>query len=224
VRSAPQVSTRALPGAESGYNGSVVRSAAYLRVSTRQQGWELQRAAVEKAAAARGDQIAEFFEEKRSGSSRERPELVRLMAAIRAGGFGRLYVFRLDRLTRLGIRDTLQILDEITAAGCNVVTVTDGFELQGPAAGVIIAVMAWAAQVEGLAKAERISAARARIEAEGGSWGRPRRVDPLTIAAARKMRDKDKLPVRVIAQRLKVPKTTLLRALHGRGRYASKKG
>ena len=53
----------------------------------------------------------------------------------------------------------------------------DGFSLDGPAAEVVLAVMAWAAKMERLAIAERISAARERIESEGGRWGRPSRVD-----------------------------------------------
>lgn len=199
-----------------------MRAAAYVRVSTRQQGWELQREAIQRAATARGDAVAEWFEEKRSGSSRQRPELDRLRGAVRAGEVGRVYVFRLDRLTRLGIRDTLGLLEEFRGAGARVVSVSDGFDLEGPAGDVIAAVMSWAGQMERAALGERISAARERVEASGGRWGRPRKVDPTTLAAARKMHDVDGLSVRIIAQRLKVPKTTLLRALHEKGHYAKK--
>jgi DNA invertase Pin-like site-specific DNA recombinase len=165
-----------------------------------------------RAAAARGDEIAEFFEEKRSGSSRERPELDRLRASVRAGAVVKLYVFRIDRLTRLGIRDTLGLLEEFRSAGARVESVADGFDLNGPAGEVIAAVMAWAAQMERAALGERISAARDRVEAEGGRWGRPKRVDPLTLAAARGMVAKG-LSLRVVAARLRVPKATLQRAL-----------
>jgi hypothetical protein len=51
------------------------------------------------------------------------------------------------------------------------VNVADGFDLNGPHAEVIIAVLAWAAKMERLATAERIAAARERIEAEGGRRG-----------------------------------------------------
>jgi DNA invertase Pin-like site-specific DNA recombinase len=44
--------------------------------------------------------------------------------------------------------------------------------------------MAWAAKMERTAINDRISAARERVEAEGGRWGRPSRVD-------RKTRDRD---------------------------------
>lgn len=176
-----------------------------------------------RAAAARGEEIAEFFEEKRSGAARERPELDRLRQAVRAGHVTRLYVFRLDRLTRRGIRDTLQLLEEFRGAGAVVVSVADAFDpaqLVGPLGELAAALVAWAAEMELLAKKERISAAREKVEASGGRWGRPRKVDPTTLAAAKKLVNVDKLSVRVVAQRLKVPKTTLLRALHGKGHYA----
>jgi DNA invertase Pin-like site-specific DNA recombinase len=197
---------------------SPVRAAAYVRVSSRQQSFGLQKDAIERAAAARGDEIAELFEEKRSGASRQRPELDKLRASVRAGGVVRIYVFRIDRLTRLGIRDTLGLLEEFRGAGARVVSVADGFDLDGPAGDVIAAVMAWAAQIERLATGERISAARERVEAAGGNWGRRRRIDPQTLAAAKGLRAKG-LSLRVVAGRLKVPKATLQRALAGKGHY-----
>src|SRR5208283_4057232 len=104
-----------------------------------------------------------------------RAELQRLLADARAGGLRgrRLYLFRLDRLTRTGIADTLTTLEELRAAGVEVISVADGFDLSGPAAEIIVSVMAWAAKMERLALGERIAAARERVEAEGGSWGRP---------------------------------------------------
>lgn len=51
-----------------------------------------------------------------------------------------------------------------------------------PAAEVVLAVMAWAAKMERLAINERISAARAQLEEEGRSWGRPPRFSPLERA------------------------------------------
>lgn len=50
--------------------------------------------------------------------------------------------------------------------GCELASVADGFGLDGPAAEVGLAVMAWAAKMERLAINERISAARERVEAE----------------------------------------------------------
>ena len=59
------------------------------------------------------------------------------------------------------------------------VTVADGFDLAGPAAEVVLAVMAWAAKMERLAINERIAAARERLAEEGRPWGRPSRITPI---------------------------------------------
>ena len=191
-----------------------MKALAYIRVSSRAQDHASQRSAIERTAAARGDTIDDWRAEKRSAKTMAREELQRLLADARAGRLRgrRLYVFRLDRLTRTGIADTLTTLDELRANGVEVVSVADGFDLQGPQAEVIIAVMAWAAKMERLATAERIAAARERIEAEGGRWGRPPRMGRAEVARALAMRGEGR-SVRAIAVALKIPKSTLARTL-----------
>jgi DNA invertase Pin-like site-specific DNA recombinase len=195
-------------------------AAAYVRVSTGGQTVTAQRRALELAARARGDRIGArgWFSETASAGRLDRPALAALRAAVRAGRFSRVYVFRLDRLTRTGIRDTLALVEEFRRHGAELVSIADGFELGGPAADVVLAVLAWAAQMERAALGERIKAARARVEASGGRWGRPRRLDPATIARARKLRQR--LTLRETAAALKVPRSTLADALAGRGHYS----
>ena len=200
--------------------GTPVRAAAYIRVSSKTQTFATQKAAIIQAATARGDTIGHFYEEKRSGNSLDRPKLAELQGDAQAGKVVKLYVFRIDRLTRRGIRDTLAIVEDFQRHGVTLVTVADGFDLEGPTAAVILAVMAWAAQMERQALGERISAARERVEAAGGRWGRPRRLDPGTLARAVKMRA-DKMTIREIAVALKIPRATLAGALSGKGHYAA---
>ena len=166
-----------------------MNAVAYVRVSSRAQDDATQRSADRAAwpTSLRGDTfIVDWRAEKRSAKTMARVELQRLLADARAGVLRgrRLYVFRLDRLTRTGIADTLTTLETLRAGGVEVVSVGDGFDLNGPQAEIIIAVMAWAAKMERLAIAERIAAARDRVEAEGGRWGRPSRVDGLDAAPA----------------------------------------
>ncbi len=190
--------------------------AAYVRVSSRSQNHATQREAIERAAKARGDEIETWFEEKRSAKTLERHELARLRDLARKGEVRRLYVFRLDRLARSGIRDTLSLLDELKVSGCKVVTIADGFDLEGPASDVVVAVLGWAAQMERLALGERIAAARVRVEAKGGHWGRPRRC---TAAQAQEIlsRKKKGHSVRRIAIALKVPRSTVADVVSGKG-------
>ncbi len=158
--------------------------------------------------------MADWRAEKASGRTVNRPELQRLLADARAGLFRRrrIYVFRLDRLTRSGVADTLRTLEELHEHCDEVVSAADGFELRGPHAEVIIAVMAWAAKMERLATNERISAARDRIEAEGGTWGRPPHMSPAEVARAAALAAKGRT-VRSIAMALGVPRATVQRAL-----------
>lgn len=186
--------------------------AAYVRVSSKSQSNAMQRDAIERAAHQRGDGIPIMYAEQLSARSIQRPMLDRLRADVRAGLIDRLYVYRLDRLTRSGIRDTLAVVDELRHHGCKLVTLADGFDVDGPASEIVLAVLAWAAKMERLAIGERISAARARIEAKGGKWGRPKRIDRKTLARARELAGDGKT-VRAIAVALKVPKSTIARAL-----------
>jgi DNA invertase Pin-like site-specific DNA recombinase len=152
------------------------------------------------------------YAEKLSGKTLARPELDRLRADARAGKIRRLYVYRLDRLTRSGIRDTLEVVEELRAAGVDLVTIADGFDLNGPAAEIILAVLAWAAKMERLAINERIAAARLRLEVEGRPWGRPPRLDPKTRAAILE-RAKGGESIRDIARATRTPRSTVARAL-----------
>jgi DNA invertase Pin-like site-specific DNA recombinase len=115
-------------------------------------------------------------------------------------------------LARSGIRDTFEVVEELRRHGVELVSVSDGFSVDGPAAEVVLAVMAWAAKMERLAINERISAARERVEAEGKQWGRPRRLDEESVARAKAMKAAGR-SVREIAVALKVPRSTVARAV-----------
>lgn len=185
--------------------------AAYVRVSSKAQDLAMQRASIERACAARGDVVTAWYGEKRSGKTIARPELDRLRSDARTGLIGKLYVFRLDRLTRSGIRDTFEVIEEFRAHGVQLVSISDGFDLAGPAAEVVLAVMAWAAKMERLAINERIAAARERLREQGRAWGRPSRVTDDQRAKIAALRNAGR-SVRAIAIALKIPRSTVARA------------
>ena len=192
-------------------------TAAYLRVSTRGQSLAMQRDAIQRAAQARGFVIDVWFSEKVGGAAQARPQLSALRASVSLGTFDRVIVYRLDRLSRGGIRSTLALVDEFKAAGCRIESIADGFALDGPASEVVLAVLAWAAQMERAAIGERVAAARAKVEASGGSWGRPRRVDDETVARVRALSKRSS--VRQIAVGCKIPKSTVQAILSEKGPY-----
>jgi DNA invertase Pin-like site-specific DNA recombinase len=182
----------------------------YLRVSSKSQTAMMQRDAIERAASARGDVVAEWYEDRLTGGGRHPPELVRLLEHARHGHIAKLYVYRLDRLGRRGIRDLLGIVQELQSFGVELVTIADGFTFdnKSPTHELIMAMMAWAAHMERLAIGERIADARVRVEAKGGAWGRPRRMQPFQERRARELAKAGK-SVREIAAALKVPRATI---------------
>lgn len=192
--------------------------AAYIRVSSRSQDYAYQRHAIEQAARARGEAVELWFGDVATGSKMERPQLIALRTAIRAGRVRRLWVWRLDRLTRSGIVDTLSCIGEIQRAGCSVSSVADGFPLEGHAGELFMAMVAWAAQQEREKIRENQAAARLRLEASGRTWGKP----PVSVATRRQVlalaRDArargERLSVRKIAKHTNCGKTTVWKILH----------
>lgn len=201
------------------------RIAAYIRVSSPSQSYATQRHSIDQAARARKDRIGWWFAEKQSGRTLKRPVLDEVRAAARRGELSKLYVYRVDRLTRSGVRDMLNVIAELREHGCKVVTVADAFDLGGgPFDEMILACFAACAEVERIKINENISAARARVEARGGQWGRPRRADDDVVARVRalKRREPD-WSIRKISIAAKIPRTTVADILSEKGAYARRR-
>lgn len=185
---------------------------AYLRVSTDEQSVSSQRHAINRACKARGLRVTLWYLEKAGGEVLGRVELARAREDARTGKLRQLFVFKLDRLSRGGILETLNLVREFRAHGCELETIGDGFSLQGPGSEMIMAVFAWFSEQERKAIRQRLIEARAAIEADGGSWGRPRKADRPTVKRMHQMKA-DGRSVREIAIALKVGKSTVQRAL-----------
>ena len=185
----------------------------YVRVSTSSQDTKAQRAAIREAAKARGDSIAEWYQEVRGAGTMQRGELQRLREAVRTGTVARVYIFRLDRLARSGVADTFRVIDEFRTYNCALVTVADGMPAtDSPWGDVVIAVLAAAAEIELVALRERLRVARSKCEAEGRKWGRPARLDQSDWPKLLEL-EKRGFSVRRMAMSLKCPRTTVARAL-----------
>jgi DNA invertase Pin-like site-specific DNA recombinase len=199
----------------------VTAAVGYIRVSSKGQDHAMQRRAIEQAAAARGDAIGEWYAEKRTATTLDRPELARLLADVRARKVRRLYVFRLDRLTRTGIADTLALVQELRGLEVELVNLADGFTIPPPGASdsaakvaeLILAILAWAAEMELLTRRERIAARRELAAERGEAWGRPSRLTSADRAAIVERATEPGATVRTIAQAVKVPRSTVARVL-----------
>lgn len=187
-------------------------------MSSRSQSVATQRDAIERAAAARGDSVGTWYAETMSGKRLDRPELKRLLNDARGGRVPRLYVYRIDRLCRSGIRDMFRVICELRECGCDLVTIADGFSLNAAGADVVLAVLAWAAEMERTAIGERVSAARQRVEAAGGHWGRPRSAGKSVESKVRELAGSN-TSQREISRVTGVSRTTVRRILKGSGPY-----
>lgn len=186
-------------------------SAAYIRVSSASQDYQGQRVAIEQAARGRGERVDRWFADVGSGKSLRRPELERLRREIEARHVRRLWVWRLDRLTRSGIVDMISVVRGIQASGCELISLTDGIPLEGPASDPVLAIIAWCAQLQREQIAENQAAARARMQSEGRSWGRPP-LPPHVVDRVRALRSQEKTQ-RQIARELHISKSSVQRYL-----------
>jgi DNA invertase Pin-like site-specific DNA recombinase len=193
-----------------------VKTVAYVRVSSKAQTHALQVAAIEREAAARGDVVGAWYAETMSGKALARPELAALRDDAQQGRMRRVYVFKLDRLTRSGVADTFKVVDELRRAGVELVAVADNMTIKpgegDVASDVMLFALGLAAKIERTAINDRIAAARTRIEAEGGRWGRPSRVPRIDLVGILTMREAGKT-VRQIAVATKIPRSTVARAI-----------
>ncbi len=193
------------------------RFALYVRTSTSDQDGAAQLHALRRAAEARGWQApVEYIDIGHSGAKASRPALDALKQAARQGRVRQVMVFALDRLGR-SLRDLLLLLDELTAAGCAVISLREALDLTTPTGRLLVHLVAALAEFERELIRERVKSGIARVKAtgktrSGKAVGRPRRqVDERQVRA---MREEGR-SWRAIAQALKVPRRTLERVFSG---------
>jgi DNA invertase Pin-like site-specific DNA recombinase len=151
----------------------------YLRCSTDEQTTESQRSAIERWLATQPkEEEVKWYEEKVSGDAKVRPIFDHLVKEARSG-VDTVVCWALDRLSRAGIVATLQILQNFSARGIRVVSVTEPWaDTSNPVSEVVIAVMAWASQMEKQRIKARqkagIEAVRKRNNGKCPWGGRPR--------------------------------------------------
>jgi DNA invertase Pin-like site-specific DNA recombinase len=115
----------------------------------------------------------------------------------------------------------LNLLQEFKGYGCQVVSVSDGIPLDGPFGEIIVAAIAMCAGMEREAISNRVASARARVEASGGSWGRPSVLDDAKRERIGNMKAKG-YSVRKIARLVKVSTSTVFDHLKRVGAVSGK--
>jgi DNA invertase Pin-like site-specific DNA recombinase len=193
------------------------KCAIYLRVSTGEQTAENQRPDVERLATARGLEIVETYEETGSAAKR-RPVFERMMADAKARRFDVVAVWALDRFGRSMAGNVADAL-ALDRAGVKLLSVREPWlDTGGPVRDLLLAIFSWVAEQERARLVERTKAGLARVRERGSKSGkpigRPRRLDGATVAAVAKLAAEGRSG-RAIAMALRLPRTTVRRAMAG---------
>ncbi len=172
----------------------------YGRVSTVEQTLDLQRDSLEAAGAT------SIYEDKASGKTADRPELVHCLKALRYGDT--LVVWRLDRLGR-NLQDLIRIVNDLEERGVKFRSVTEAIDTGGSAGKLVFHMFAALAEFERGLLRERTLAGLAAARARGRKGGRPSALDlKQQRAALALMRDRE-LSITEIARQFGVSRSTL---------------
>jgi DNA invertase Pin-like site-specific DNA recombinase len=164
----------------------------------------------------------EFFEDRISGKSADRPKLAEMVKYVRKGDTVR--VASMDRLAR-NLLDLRRLVEELTAKGARVEFVKEGQVFTGedsPMANLLLSLLGAVAEFERSLiherQAEGIAAAKARGE-YAGRGGRPKVLTPEQIEEAKRRVEAGEHKA-AVARAFGVGRSSLYRALCGEGVYA----
>jgi DNA invertase Pin-like site-specific DNA recombinase len=178
----------------------------YARVSTNDQDLGAQLDALKKAGAAA------IYREKISGAHSDRPQLKKMITALRRGDL--VLVTRLDRLGR-SVRELLNLLDDFGKRGVGFKCLGDPWcDTTTPHGRLMLTVLAGLAEFERSLIIARTSEGRERAKANGVRFGRPRKMSTYQQAEALKRLRAGEAPS-LIARSYLVSAKTVLRLNRG---------
>jgi len=151
----------------------------YARVSTKDQNLDLQIEALQKAGCEK------IFEEKISGSTKNRPELDKMIEQFRPGD--ELYVWRLDRLGR-SLKHIIDLVLALSEKGIIIKGLADGVDTSTINGRLFLNLMASLAEYERELIRERTKAGLQSARARGRLGGRPKGFSKETISKLLLMR------------------------------------
>ena len=178
----------------------------YLRVSTRDQSFDLQRDALERAGVTKT-----WSDEGVSGSvaPAERPGFRALLDHARDGD--EIVAWRLDRVGR-NAAAVLALVEDLDARGVTLRTVSDGISTAGSTGRLVLGILAAVAEMEREVIRERVSAGVQAARDRGTPLGRPSALNSDQVDLARSLRASGKSYAQ-IARALGVGKSTVARVL-----------
>lgn len=191
----------------------MMKVACYVRVSTRRQKDDSQRAEIEKWLDSSGidRSVVEWYADKESGTTLKRPEFERLQGDVFHGRVKTVVLWKLDRLSRR-LKDGVNVLADWCERGLKIVVVTQQLEFNGPVGRTLAAVMLGLAEIEFEYRKERQAAGIMVAKRNGIYKGRKPGTTKGRPDRAKKLREKG-LSMAEVAQALGVSERTAFRYL-----------
>ena len=174
----------------------------YARVSTEEQNLDRQ---LDSLKEARCEKI---FQEKITGTKKERPELDKLMEQLRSGDL--IIISDLTRLSR-SVKDLFSLVDQIEKKGANIKSLKESWmDTSTPQGKLMFTIFAGISQFERDLISQRTLEGLAAARARGRKGGRPKK-DEKTINLALKMYEEKAYSISEITKATGVSKTTIYR-------------
>jgi DNA invertase Pin-like site-specific DNA recombinase len=174
----------------------------YARVSSDDQNLDLQRDALKAASCER------IYEEKESGGKADRPELQRLIEALRPGDT--LVVWRLDRLGR-SLKHLIETVETLEAQGTGFQSLTESIDTTTSGGKLVFHIFAALAEFERTLIRERTRAGLKAARARGRHGGRPTVLPEDKRRMAQALRDDPTQSIQSICKALGISRTTFYR-------------
>lgn len=175
----------------------------YARVSTDDQTLDAQIDALRQAGAER------VFKEKKTGKTKQREELTRLLEHLRTGDV--VIVTKYDRLAR-SLRDLIDIVETIREKGAGFRSLGEDIDTTTPSGRLIFHVFGSIAEFERERIVERTREGLEAARKRGRIGGRRPSLNSEQKEAVRRMRDEEQRSLGEIARLFGVSKQTISRA------------
>jgi DNA invertase Pin-like site-specific DNA recombinase len=193
-----------------------MKVALYCRVSLEdgKQTVENQRQQLAEFCERMSWQIVAEFHDAKSGKSLDRPGLKKMLSAASKREFDVLVFWSLDRLSRSGVVDVLNLLQQLSGWGVAYRSLQESYlDSLGPFSDVVVSLLASIAKLEREKIRERTLAGLARARKQGRIGGRPKAEDDAgLVQTVQRLRAAGK-SVRQIAVDTGVSTNTVLKLL-----------
>lgn len=183
----------------------------YSRVSTSKQDNRNQLNILRRWARRLCYEVVHEYTDQMSGARSDRRALVQLLKDAHHKKFDSVIIWSLDRLSREGIGKMAGYIEQFRSCGITLRSHEESWlSTDAPTTPLLIAIFSWIAQFERERLSHRIKAGIERALKQGKRLGRPeRRID---LHKAQRLRAQGN-SMRRVAEILKIPKSTLSRAL-----------